>query len=1360
MTTKRITLFFLSCMLTVVYATAAYITPITSGIPAFPGAEGYGKYTTGGRGGTVFYVTRNDDCSDSKLVPGTLRWALYSDNGGKPRTILFNTCGTIYLTSKLRTNKDNVTIEGQTAPGGGICLAGYNLYINSNNVIVRHIRFRAGDIPSKSMCGVDMENGANVILDHCSITWSMEECLTAYDTKYTTVQHCIIGESLYNSKNSKGARAYATQWGGEHSTMHHCLITNSNSRSPRFNGARGTNDRYVDSEFANNVVFNWGNSGAQYGGENDKSKTQVNDSYDRVYLINNFYRPGPATKSATSGSRYFCSPSSPYGEWYMTGNKFEVDGAYSSKSGVWSKDNLDAVNADNYYGAQSGNSARAIKLTGNDFLTYVLQSIPYDLSGMTYETADEAYQKVVRDAGATLPRLDEVDARLLAQAAGTADDFASGDRGSKLGIIDSPDNITLKEHDTYYAVTDSKVGSVYYNYPFLGMREGDKFAKDTDGDGLPDSYETKVGLNPEDASDGAEITESGYSNLEVYLNGVADGIINKTEFETETYSVVIAPNMSQYKEGYTMAAWLNSADGKVYVPGLTYNTPSQIVYDTPVFNANTKKITDRNENIVVKWDFSQEGAPSVTGEGIFVTQADVEGEKQDVKLDFNNSVITISWYDKARLKVNGVAVSPAIEGDKASFSVDASSLNSIVLNIPKVVPLYTEKAIINTAFHDWRYVGSNDTIHINTDFSDETIIFSTYNTTVDSAATNPGKFDPATNPDYKGYVLAAKSASTFTTSKFKNITKVRFFQGVTGNDRGFGLRKKGAKDGDWVTLYNTRVSGTPQWIEVNVNDEDVELQWWNLNEEQNAYMFHLEVYAMVENTSTQVTLTTGVNPADAGTIVREPNSETYDINSEVTVTAKAANGFLFKSWTDDMGNILSTEHSYKVTMSDDLTLIANFSDGSEIFTDGPYKAIVHNGDELLFALKAATSASDERFRIFLHNGKYDLETAAKTRVAKNVSLIGESKDGVLIVNYAPSDGNADKTPTLFIDQTDTDVYMQDLTIRQGYDFEKKTITKQAIALRARGDRHILKNVALQGCQDTYYLNKSDRRGYFEDCDIYGDVDFIYGDGTAYFNKCTLHYNNFKGGGYLTAPNTATANKWGMVFNDCVVTASEDAAKKYNLGRPWGDSPAATFINTTFEVLPTDAGWAAMTGGLVCRFHEYGSKDKDGKTLDLSLRSIQACNPAQGSDPCVIDAQTAATYTIGNVLAGNDSWNPCDVTVQMSAPTNVVLTGNTISWDAVSNALCYAIVKDNSVVAFTTELSYELNEPGTYAVRVANQMGGLGASSSVVSDIENVLAPTMVNGCSNAVYNLQGQKVNMNNGFKGIVIMNGKKFLMK
>ncbi len=509
-------------------------------LTAFPGAEGYGKFVTGGRGGTVYYVTRLDDCTDNNLVEGTLRWALRTGDD-TPRTIVFNVCGTIYLTSKLKLQHPNVTIAGQTAPGGGICLAGYNLYVCKPNVIIRHIRFRAGDIPSSSCPALDMENTQNVIIDHCSFTWSMEECVTAYDTDSTTIQWSIIGEGLYNSKNKKGSRAYATQWGGEHSTMHHCLITNCLNRTPRFNGVRDDaqldkgnhyHDAFVDSEFANNVIYNWGKPNSLYGGEND---TAVNKDvsgkaigYDHIYLVNNYFRAGPATLASKLSSRYFVqgSKDKDYGRWYLSGNMFETGNKYNYSTAIWSDESLTLVNDSNLYGFTEGKSVRAFNLDGrtanqDTYNRYVLEE-QYASSELQLQTAQEAFASVCAGAGAQLPRIDEEDARLLAEAAGSRDPLFVGPTApDKIGIIDSQENIQFSRTDTFLVGTDTIT-----SYPYLGLLDGDTIAVDTDQDGMPDAWEVAHGLNPNDPTDGNQCTlsalNSGYTNLEFFLNG-SDG---------------------------------------------------------------------------------------------------------------------------------------------------------------------------------------------------------------------------------------------------------------------------------------------------------------------------------------------------------------------------------------------------------------------------------------------------------------------------------------------------------------------------------------------------------------------------------------------------------------------------------------------------------------------------------------------------------------------------------------------------------------------------------------------------------------------------------------------------------------------
>lgn len=561
---KRNLLFTLMLMLIALGINAVEV-PITSGQLAFPGADGYAKYTTGGRGGEVYYVTSLEDGTDNDV--GTLRWAIRHDNGGKPRIILFKVSGTILLKSNLTFNYGDVSILGQTAPGGGICIAGYKFYINKDNVIVRYIRFRAGDLAgymaNMSMASLDIENVKNVIVDHCSITWSMEECLTAYDSDYTTMQWCIIGEGLYNSMNAKGARSYAMQWGGEHSTMHHCLITNCNNRVPRFNGVRNeskigqgehTHDAQVESEFANNVIFNWGKPNSGYGGEDNK--TINNDSegnhlgYNRVYMINNYYRPGPTTKTNVSSTRYFtqidpAGGNDGYGEWYLKGNKFERSTFMEQvTSAVWKQENLDLINDDNLYGFATNNSLRALNpksgystATAQSFYdTFILKSLPEGgLSGLVHETADEAFESVFKGAGASLPKYDAVDTRLLKEAHGDIDpkyfgpSTAGGTTPARgVGIIDTPNDIDVSEYaeDGYVTLTATAKsdGSTVTNiYPDLS---GTSDVEDTDGDGMPDKYEDNNGFDKNNAEDGALVASNGYSNLENFLNAVVDGTVN------------------------------------------------------------------------------------------------------------------------------------------------------------------------------------------------------------------------------------------------------------------------------------------------------------------------------------------------------------------------------------------------------------------------------------------------------------------------------------------------------------------------------------------------------------------------------------------------------------------------------------------------------------------------------------------------------------------------------------------------------------------------------------------------------------------------------------------------------------------
>ena len=625
---------------------------------SFPGAEGYGRFTTGGRavdsrGSKVYYVTRLDDSEEE----GTFRWAATTGDD-TPRTILFKVAGTIYLTSNV-TVKANTTVAGQTAPAGGICFAGYRIKLSSNTIL-RHLRFRAGDLPNKSMSPLGVENVENIIIDHCSLGWSMEENLTLYDNNNTTTQWCIFAEGLYDSRNTKGNRAYGAQWGGKRSTMHHCLFAHNNSRSPRFNGVRPENhDRQAINEFVNNVIFNWGSPNAIYGGENSAGGAT---DYNRVYMINNYYRPGPATKNATSSRRYWVSASGDQngvGQWYLKGNKFELSSKWAPTSNIWKDTELQKVNDDNYYGFVSNNSSRAMNfwslspsqsLADKALLTTILDELPYT----NYETADVAYAKVVTQAGASLPRYDEVDARVLAEAAGTQDPQYGGARGAKMGIIDSPYDITLKSHDEFAALyegdnaADNKEIDVTC-YPRLQMDSYDCAVIDTDGDGLPDAYETEVGLNPNDASDGGKLSTSGYSNLEVFLNGVADGQIDaKLYTQHQAVSKMNGFNAIVGEGGYaTVQEAVNAAPNDA--------TPYYIFIKKGVYEGHVQinraniHLTGQNKlNTIISWNKTNADGGGVDhASTVNVTANDVSFDNLTIRNTRTNEGQALALYTKA-----------------------------------------------------------------------------------------------------------------------------------------------------------------------------------------------------------------------------------------------------------------------------------------------------------------------------------------------------------------------------------------------------------------------------------------------------------------------------------------------------------------------------------------------------------------------------------------------------------------------------------------------------------------------------------------------------------------------------------------
>lgn len=466
-----------------------YPEPDRTKIAAFPGAEGAAKYVTGGAGGSVYVVTSlADDGSE-----GTLRWAV--DKKGK-RTIVFAVAGVIDLKTDLKISNGDLTIAGQTAPGDGICLKRGSVVVSSDNVIIRYIRFRLGDemrtTDSNNQKDADAiwgRNLKNIIIDHCSMSWSTDECASFYGNTNFTLQWCIIAESLYASKHPKGNHGYAGIWGGSPATFHHNLLAHHSSRTPRLCGSRYTGKPEEEKvDLRNNVFYNWGPTNGGYAGEGGYYN-----------FVNNYYKPGKSTNTKKDIINRIFSPNGDdgseanakgvWGHFYLNGNVFdsnptEVDSKY--------QDLITSVNNDNWVGLQPKPSDDVPLPAGGEEALKLSAEVTfdtYDVKAYT-QSAQDAYVSVLKYAGASLKR-DAVDIRIVSEV----ENGTPSSKGGNNGIIDSQEQVG--------------------GWPaYSGTAP-----VDTDKDGMPDDWENAKGLNPQDASDGSKYNLSpDYTNLEVYMN--------------------------------------------------------------------------------------------------------------------------------------------------------------------------------------------------------------------------------------------------------------------------------------------------------------------------------------------------------------------------------------------------------------------------------------------------------------------------------------------------------------------------------------------------------------------------------------------------------------------------------------------------------------------------------------------------------------------------------------------------------------------------------------------------------------------------------------------------------------------------
>lgn len=442
---------------------------------AFPGAEGFGKDATGGRGGKVLYVTNLDDSGQ-----GSFRKAVETAGA---RYIFFKVSGTIELKSRLDIIHDNLTIAGQTAPGDGITIKDFPVVIKASNIIIRYLRFRMGDETQQQADALEARFQKNIIIDHCSFSWATDETLTFYANENTTIQWSFITESLRNSVHEKGEHGYGGIWGGRFASFHHNLLANHDSRNPRLGEEAGKAFALTDLvDLRNNVIYNWQGNSA-YGGE------AMN-----VNIVNNYYKPGPAT---TKNQRIISIDKNKNvgTEVYDIWGKFYIDGNFVEGSPSVTNDNW-AYGVYNQFHGSYGTVPEADKEA-------MRKSSPHDIkNNVTTHTAMEAYEKVLEYGGASFSR-DAVDERIVENVRNTSYDF-EGSNGSVNGIIDSQGDVG--------------------GWPEL---ESTPAPVDTSGDGMPDAWKTANLLDPSKQQANGNELSTGYDNVEVYINSLVKEITQK-----------------------------------------------------------------------------------------------------------------------------------------------------------------------------------------------------------------------------------------------------------------------------------------------------------------------------------------------------------------------------------------------------------------------------------------------------------------------------------------------------------------------------------------------------------------------------------------------------------------------------------------------------------------------------------------------------------------------------------------------------------------------------------------------------------------------------------------------------------------
>lgn len=861
----------------------------------------------------------------------------------------------------------------------------------------------------------------------------------------------------------------------------------------------------------------------------------------------------------------------------------------------------------------------------------------------------------------------------------------------------------------------------------------------------------------------------------------------------------VPKNKTLYYEGNTLHHWVDGA-GKVYNIGESYNAPTKFIRMFPVFEPNEFNILNLTKEATATWHFAKSyGAPTINYEGtkgILVTQLETEDENHkklsmDLKITLDgskgkfNNVSSVDHPERIQINQGSIVEFPSTKDCVAKWTATVDNKKLTIAD--QTVTLSNQEASVTCTG-----ASSIQKVEFNQGDGAYSKSFSvTYKPQTATKATIESLTCKGTtlNATTIQNMMSTDKCVTFTLSPWVNDNDT--IPAVTGT----------ATENGTVTATKATVL-SPECVATVKTQSGIVVETYPIK-----FIFDTPAVAPTlerltvngkeysENTGSTIELN---NVPRSGAIklnFNRPMKATNFTYGSVSSSTDIGKEQIIKYWDLPAGKtviltITPTEDIYGSVYGQPITLTLHVAKDETLYQRHKFDFIVGKDGNMDEAIEAANNndKTDDRYYIFVPDGEYQLtgnttisyntnaadkdlpadengtprkdmngKNNGKTEIRKsNISLIGQSKEGVTIWNHPVVEGIS-YTATIHLINTN-DFYAQDITLENQFDYwgahGGSSGAGRAVAFCDQGNRNVLKNVALMSYQDTYYScnSSADYRGYFENCDLAGVVDWICGNGDIWFEKCNLIVRD-RTGNNIAAPNTEVGQAWGYVFNNCTIRPETDKPTQlkgndWTLARPWNNSPACTFLNTKMYTQPQTYGWNKMKEGLVVRFHEYNSVDESNTIIPLGTRSLAACSPAPGSDDCILTKTNATDYNIRYVMGGNDAFEPQELCKQIDSESGLAaqkneeteeieekadqenhliwnddlkIENNKLQWTDCTEALCYFLFKwDETSKKWIYQTNVDVNYvylsnygPGYYCVRAANQRGGLGLATKAL-----------------------------------------------